>query len=162
MDYPNIKFMNKDKLDLGCGFRKKTGFIGIDAFNWGYLYKPDEFICGSIPEALRKFKDNSIAEVVANHFIEHIPQAKVIKTFNEIYRILAVGGLFKIRVPPTTGRGAFCDPTHVSFWNDMSFRYFDKTQSSDSMKSYGIHCDFKIVENKVVDEFNLHVILEKR
>ena len=29
-----------------------------------------------------------------------------------------------IEVPSTDGRGAFQDPTHVSFWNENSFTYY--------------------------------------
>lgn len=150
------------KIDLGCGIEKKENFTGIDSCDWSNNYKPDEFICGHIPEVLANFKDNSIKEVRAKDFIEHIPQPLVIHTFNEIYRILKPGGIFEIFVPPTTGRGAFCDPTHVSFWNDLSFRYYDMTYGRWLSESYGIKCDFEIMENEIIDEFNLHAILKKR
>lgn len=150
------------KIDLGCGINKKVGFIGIDTFDWSSRYKPDEFMNGKIPDVLSQFKDNSIEEVHARDFIEHIPQAKVIETFNEIYRILVPGGIFEIFVPPTTGRGAFCDPTHVSFWNDMSFRYFDMTYARWLSESYGIKCDFEIITNEFLNEVSQHVILKKR
>ena len=150
----------KIKLDLGCGFRKKDGFIGIDRFDYSGRY--DDFICGEIPEVLSKFKDNSISEVHASHFIEHIPQNKVITFMNEVYRILKIGGTFEIFVPPTTGRGAFCDPTHVSFWNDLSFRYYDKTWEKDLTDSYGIKADFETIKMEHLGEVSLHVILRKR
>jgi hypothetical protein len=119
-------------------------------------------MCGQVPEVLSVFENDSIEEIHAKHFIEHIPQSKVIFTFNEIYRILKVDGIFEIFVPPSTGRGAFCDITHVSFWNDMSFRYYDMSWCKELSQSYGINCDFKIIENKTIDEFNLHAILQKR
>jgi len=148
------------KLDIGCSTKKKPGFIGIDIYDWSSKYPKDEFICGCIPDILETFKDNSVREVYASHFIEHIPQYLVIETFNEIYRILRHRGIFEIFVPSTTGRGAFCDPTHVSFWNDMSFQYYDMNWCRDLSQSYGIKCNFKIIENKRLNEFNLHVVLE--
>jgi hypothetical protein len=42
----------------------------------------------------------------------------------ELYRVLAPGGYALIQVPSTDGRGAFQDPTHVSFWNENSFLYY--------------------------------------
>jgi hypothetical protein len=42
----------------------------------------------------------------------------------EIYRVLAHGGWFICEVPSTDGRGAFQDPTHVSYWNANSFWYY--------------------------------------
>jgi len=150
------------KLDLGCSVFKKDGYVGIDIFDHSKKYPEGEFIQGRVPDILSTFLDNSIDEIQATHFIEHIPQSEVIRTFNEIYRILKVGSTFEIHVPPSTGRGAFCDPTHVSYWNDMSFRYYDQTWCSELSQSYDIICNFEIVENKVIDEFNLHTILRKR
>jgi hypothetical protein len=42
----------------------------------------------------------------------------------EIHRVLAHGGWAFIEVPSTDGRGAFQDPTHVSYWNENSFLYY--------------------------------------
>ena len=42
----------------------------------------------------------------------------------ELYRILVPGGWFLSSTPSTDGRGAFQDPTHVSFWNENSFLYY--------------------------------------
>ena len=149
------------RLDLGCGLFKKDNFVGVDIFDFSNKYKKDEFICSMIPDILETFEDNSVEEVYASHFIEHIPQYLVINTFNEIYRILIPNGIFEIFVPPTTGRGAFCDPTHVSFWNDMSFQYYDKTWKFNELsESYGIRTNFEILKNELISELNLHVILK--
>ncbi len=149
------------KIDLGCGPFKKDGYTGIDSFDWSKRYKEGEFVLGHIPEVFSEFSDNSVEEVRASHFIEHIPQSQVIETFNEIYRILVTGGIFEINVPPTAGRGAFCDPTHVSFWNDLSFRYYDMSWCADLSKSYGINCNFKPLKIELISEFNLHAVLKK-
>lgn len=150
------------KIDLGCSIFKKSGYVGIDVFDWSDKYPKDEFLQGEIPEVLHNFKDSSIEEVRASHFIEHIHQSRVIEFMNEAHRILIPGGVMEINVPPTTGRGAFCDPTHVSFWNDMSFRYYDKTWSPDLTGSYGITADFITAKMELLSEFDLHVILKKR
>ena len=149
------------KLDLGCSNIKKNGYVGIDSYDWSAKYGKD-FVCGKIPEVLSVFENNSIDEVRASHFIEHIPQHNVIRTFNEIYRILIPNGIFEIYVPSTTGKGAFCDPTHVSFWNDMSFRYFDMTWNAELSKSYGIKCNFMQAKVELLTVDNLHAILKKR
>jgi hypothetical protein len=54
--------------------------------------------------------------------VEHLENR--IHTMNEIWRICKPGGMVDIRVPSTDGRGAFQDPTHVSFWNINSFKYY--------------------------------------
>ena len=43
---------------------------------------------------------------------------------NELYRLLAPGGLLLSQTPSTDGRGAFQDPTHVAFYNENSFWYY--------------------------------------
>jgi hypothetical protein len=43
---------------------------------------------------------------------------------NRAYKALVPGGWMLISVPSTDGRGAFQDPTHVSFWNENSFWYY--------------------------------------
>ena len=71
---------------------------------------------------LAKLPDDSVGVYRAVDFIEHI--AFPIQLMNEIYRTLAPGGMFLSLTPSTDGRGAFCDPTHVSYWNELSFRYY--------------------------------------
>jgi len=68
------------------------------------------------------FKDGSVGVVRASHVLEHLPDS--IHTMNELYRVLAPGGFALIEVPSTDGRGAFQDPTHCSFWNVNSFKYY--------------------------------------
>ncbi|HKV38811.1 MAG TPA: glycosyltransferase, partial [Blastocatellia bacterium] len=65
---------------------------------------------------------NSVGVIRAMDAIEHLRDP--IHTMNEAWRVSAHGGFFLIEVPSTDGRGAFCDPTHVSFWNELSFRYY--------------------------------------
>jgi O-antigen biosynthesis protein len=65
---------------------------------------------------------NSVGVLRAQDAVEHLKNP--IHTMNQAWRILAPGGFFMINVPSTNGKGAFCDPTHVSFWNDLSFRYY--------------------------------------
>jgi SAM-dependent methyltransferase len=58
----------------------------------------------------------------AYDFFEHV--ADKIGLINEIYRLLAPGGILISRTPSTDGRGAFQDPTHVAFYNQNSFWYY--------------------------------------
>ena len=48
-------------------------------------------------------------------------------------------------MPSTDGRGAWCDPTHVSFWNSRSFRYYTES----GMRQYlepECCCRFQVVQ----------------
>ncbi len=56
------------------------------------------------------------------HILEHLHDKQ--KIMAEIYRVLCHGGWLIAEVPSTDGRGAFQDPTHVSYWNENSFWYY--------------------------------------
>ncbi len=104
-----------DKIDLCGGVDKALGFTSIDLA--GGDINAD--LNGPWPLA-----DNSVGVIRASDAIEHLRDP--IHTMNEAYRVLADGGFFLISVPSTDGRGAFQDPTHVSFWNQNSFWYYTK------------------------------------
>lgn len=68
------------------------------------------------------FEDNSIGVIRSFDVFEHLKNT--IHTMTELYRVLAPGGMAYIQVPSTDGRGAFCDPSHISWFNILTFRYF--------------------------------------
>jgi hypothetical protein len=49
---------------------------------------------------------------------------------NEIWRVLAPNGWFTSSTPSSDGRGAFQDPSHVSYWNPNSFWYYTRGQQA--------------------------------
>jgi predicted SAM-dependent methyltransferase len=66
--------------------------------------------------------DGSVGVLNAHHILEHLHDQQAIMA--EIHRVLAPGGWAFIEVPSTDGRGAFQDPTHVTYWNQNSFLYW--------------------------------------
>jgi glycosyltransferase involved in cell wall biosynthesis len=105
-------------LDMGAAHRKKPGFLGVDMYDLPHV----DVVCdcnGKLP-----FDDNSVGVIRAVDFMEHIKDS--IHLMNEFYRVLAHGGMLLSMTPSTDGRGAFQDPTHVSFWNENSFWYYTK------------------------------------
>jgi glycosyltransferase involved in cell wall biosynthesis len=74
------------------------------------------------------FADSSVGVIRAMDVIEHLDDK--IFTMKEIQRVLAPGGFALLQVPSTDGRGAFQDPTHVSFWNENSFWYYTRASQS--------------------------------
>lgn len=107
----------KDKnllmVDLGGGINPRSGYKSID------LYDAD--IIADLNEGI-PLPDNSVGVLNASHILEHLKDP--IKSMREIHRVLAHGGWAFIEVPSTDGRGAFQDPTHVSYWNENSFLYY--------------------------------------
>jgi O-antigen biosynthesis protein len=69
-----------------------------------------------------ELEDNSCSVVRAFDCFEHLKDP--IHTMKELSRVLKPGGIAFIQVPSTDGRGAFQDPTHISFWNENSFLYY--------------------------------------
>jgi GT2 family glycosyltransferase len=146
-------------LNLGCGYNHLPGFINIDS---RAVVNPD-LVCdviGGLP-----YPDNSVDMVRADDFLEHIPIGKVIPVIEEIWRVLKPGGIFESSTPSTDGRGAFQDPTHVSFWNCNSWLYYSDPAYRNL---YGIKADFEIecIEDTEPDPqwmiIHTHVIAKKR
>ncbi len=79
-------------------------------------------------------RDNSVGVLRAADAIEHLRDP--IHTMNEAFRVLRPGGFFLTATPSTNGKGAFCDPTHVSFWNDLSFRYYSDPEHAAGLPAF--------------------------
>lgn len=104
------------RVDIGCGTNKPENFLGVDIYP-----APGVDIVADISKNF-PFNDSSVDELRAYDVIEHLPDR--INTMNEIWRVCKAGALVDISVPSTDGRGAFQDPTHISFWNINSFFYY--------------------------------------
>ncbi|MFG2985722.1 glycosyltransferase [Streptomyces sp. NPDC048258] len=107
-------------LDLGAAHRKPPGYLGVDQY-------PGEGvdIVATLPDKM-DLPDNSVGLIRAVDFLEHVP-AKV-PLINELYRLLAPGGMLLTMTPSSDGRGAYQDPTHVAFYNENSFWYYTDNQ----------------------------------
>lgn len=110
------------------------------------------------------FASSSVDHVRAHDIIEHLPDR--IHTMNEIWRVCKDQALVDIRVPSTDGRGAFQDPTQVSYWNANSFRYYSPQFPAcfRLCQSYGFKGAYQILdmqEERSADQVvHLHVLLK--
>ncbi len=150
-------YSKKNKLlrvDLGCGENKDSDFCGVDV-----CPGPNVDIVADLNQKF-PFEDNSVDEIKAHDSIEHLHDR--LHTMNEIWRICKDGALVDIRVPSTDGRGAFQDPTHVSFWNINSFMYYcvEFPAYLQLCKRYGFKGEFKILHLDSEESENqvIHVI----
>jgi SAM-dependent methyltransferase len=100
-------------LDLGGRLNCPDGYKSVDLKNADIVVDLNE---------RWPFPDNSVGVVRAFDVLEHLKDP--LHTMKELYRVLTPGGYAFIQVPSTDGRGAFQDPTHVSFWNENSFLYY--------------------------------------
>lgn len=118
------KSNNLRAIDLCGGHTCPNGFESADLEN-------ADIICD-----LNKpwpFKDGEVGVFRAADALEHLVDP--LFTMREAYRCLAPNGWFLIAVPSTDGRGAFQDPTHVSFWNKNSFWYYTEPRFASSINA---------------------------
>lgn len=109
------------KVDIGGGLNPYPGYTTVD------LRSEADYVADlndGIP-----LPDNSVGVLNASHILEHLHDKH--KIMSEIHRVLAPGGWAFIEVPSTDGRGAFQDPTHVSYWNENSFLYYTNSYLGD-------------------------------
>lgn len=106
-------------LDLGGRINAWDGFKTVDLM--------DAEVIANLEDRW-PFEDGSVGVIRASHVFEHLKDP--IHAMNEAFRVLAPGGWLLIEVPSTDGRGAFQDPTHVSFWNENSIWYYTKKEFS--------------------------------
>lgn len=99
-------------LDLGGALNSHEGYTTVDRHNADVNCDLDQ---------RWPFEDNSVGVIRAHDILEHLDP---IHAMNEAYRVLVPNGVMDILVPSTRGEGAWCDPTHKSFWNKRSFRYY--------------------------------------
>ena len=108
------------KIDIGGGLFPREGYESVDVKN------------GMIIADLNKkwpFEDGEVGVINASHVIEHLVDKH--HTMSEIHRVLADMAWVFIDVPSTDGRGAFQDPTHVSYWNQNSFWYYTREEQAN-------------------------------
>ena len=107
-------------VELGGGINPKLGCnINIDLEEGNLKHDLND----GIP-----LPDNSVGVIFASHILEHLHDKH--KIMSEIHRVLVDGGWAFIQVPSTDGRGAFQDPTHVSYWNENCFWYYTKKEKA--------------------------------
>lgn len=144
---------NKHIVNLGCGRNNPPEYFGIDI-----QAMPGVDMVADLNQGI-PILDSTFDAVLADDFLEHIDMKNRINIMEEIYRILKPGGVLAFNVPSTDGnnRGAFADPTHVSFWNEISFWYYLDDQYGKGFRSlYNIQCHFIPLELKTYyNEWNV-------
>lgn len=127
------------KINLGCNKNALRGWINVDIHEFSGVD-----IVSNLEEPW-PWDDSSVDYIRAYDILEHLHNP--VHSMNEAWRVLSHGGILEVLVPSTDGRGAFQDPTHVSFWNQNSFLYYSQKQKG-SFYPHLIMCDF---DCRVVD-----------
>jgi SAM-dependent methyltransferase len=110
------------RIDLGSGYAKPDGFIGLDNLEGEAAQIKDEARAPDLLIDLNRdplpFPDNSCMEVRSSHFLEHSNLDHVI---DESHRVLVPEGVFHFAVPyANSAEGMF--PGHLIFLTEKWFR----------------------------------------
>ena len=128
------------KLDLGAGQNPQPGFTSVD------LYAPNPDIRCDLFKFPLPWENDSVSEIFASHFIEHIPREIRWPFFEECWRILNPEGTMRIFVPSWKSERAYGDMTHVfPPVVAMFFFYLNKGWRDANKLTYGpyaIKCNF--------------------
>lgn len=144
------------RLDLGCGPAKATGFHGVDIRPIDGV----DTVC-DLRKAPWPWADGSVEMVRSSHFLEHLTPPERITFFNELYRILKIGGTAEVISPHWTNACAYGDPTHqwppVSEWLALYLRKLwregDGTPANPPNAPHVPYtCDFEFVIGFSFDE----------
>lgn len=113
------------KIDLGAGANPREGFISVDK----YKMKGVEVVL-DIGKEKWPWKDNSVDEANASHFLEHLTnfngKFERVHFFNELYRILKKGAKATLIFPHWCSNRYYGDPTHCEPFSEMGFYYLNK------------------------------------
>lgn len=156
-----IAAVKEDKLiflDLGCGQNKsseeslfqnglikeedkgKVKIIGIDNQQ---IQGVD--LVWDLTQFPYPFKDNSVDGAFSSHFVEHLDGPQRIQFYNEMYRILKMGGKMRHIHPYYKSSRAVQDPTHkFPSICEESYLYWDKNwREANKLGHYLGTCDYE-------------------
>lgn len=143
------------KVDLGCGRRKKEGYIGVDSIDF-----PGVDFVFDAGSAIYPWNDGTVDEIYSCHMVEHLKAEERVHLVNECHRVLKKGGLLYIQVPHWQSGRAYGDLTHqwppvVDFW-----AYYLNKEWRDKFAPHSLEytCDFDyeasaVMNSKMYEEF---------
>jgi SAM-dependent methyltransferase len=107
------------KIDLGCGNNKSPGAIGVDNVALDAVDLVHDLLSFPYP-----FPSECAEEVVLSHVLEHFSIEEINVILDEVYRILAPGGIATISVPHALTVAFNTDPTHKTRFTFETLHYF--------------------------------------
>lgn len=133
---PGEEVVTPIRLDIGCGKTTPEGWEGIDAIDFGQKHVLD--VRQGIP-----FDNNSVDEVRALHFVEHLTGNERVAFFNDLWRVMKPKATALIVTPNWSHACAYGDPTHQ--WPPMSQwwpLYLHAQWREGNAPHTGFVCDF--------------------
>lgn len=106
------------RLNLGCGNKRKEGFLGIDRFPCAAVDLVAD-VTSPLP-----FADSSVDAVWADNLIEHV--ADIPGLMREVHRICRYGAEVTVITPHYSSISSWNDPTHVHHLSYFSMDHFSR------------------------------------
>ena len=107
------------KIEIGCGYNKREGFIGLDKAK---EVNPD-MVC-DIEQGL-PFEDNSVDYIYSEHALEHITPSKWRFVLGEIQRVAKPGCVLEFKLPyDNSGQRTNADHFRTFSWHSFD-QYID-------------------------------------
>lgn len=145
------------QLHFGCGSDYKNGFINLDMNKSADYYFDAR---NKLP-----FGDETIEYIYSSHFVEHLSNDELMRHFKESFRVLRVGGIYRICIPDfESSIKAYIRRDYAwleMFKNDWPLNYYFVPEHllsyadylDRSLHEYGIHkifLDFEKTKNMLI------------
>jgi ubiquinone/menaquinone biosynthesis C-methylase UbiE len=130
------------KINMGCGEKTYSDYINLDK-----IKLPNVNVVWDLEKSPLPFKDNSVSEILCEHIVEHVNN--FIPLMEEFHRICKNEAVIKIAAPYYKYEGAYRDPTHVRFFTEHSFDYFQE----DVQFSFYSNARFKVRKVELKNHF---------
>jgi SAM-dependent methyltransferase len=120
------------KLNLGCGFDKREGWLNVDSFE---ACAPDVLM--DIEQTPWPLETDAFEHVLLKHVLEHVGAefAVFAAVMRELWRVTAPGGMVEIHVPHVRHDTFWSDPTHVRAFTPLTFTMMSKRQNRAWMEA---------------------------
>ena len=130
-------YMGEFNLNVGAGNNPLPGFRNLQQSEWW------------LGEYSAPFSENRADCIVASHVMEHV--TRIIPAMRDIHRVLKPGGFFIAITPYASSNDAVEDPTHVRYFTEMSWQYFNESlyKAGGHAGSYKSAIDFTFTVESV-------------
>ena len=126
-----------NKINLGAGSDVRAGNINHDITP---LKNID--VVHELNHAFWPFKSNSVKEILTLDILKHLNDFT--KSMEEIDRIIESNGKCTIKVPYWNSTSAYIDPTHKRGFHELTFSFFDPSESYCKLRLYYTKARFYI------------------
>lgn len=142
----------KLKLNLGCGSRKREGYVNVDMFP---DCRPDVVL--NLEQTPWPWPDDSVIAVDLIHVLEHLGQqpAVFLGIMKELWRVCCDGAMIHIEVPHPRSDEFLGDPTHVrsitgdtlALFNQCNCAEYEKLGAANTPLGKYLGVDFEIASS---------------